>query len=103
MSVNYKHRTIFVAVPKTASQSIRTILGDEKNPHKDLKQYQSEITAEEFSSFYKFGFVRNPFDRAVSLYANRKGLHKKNTFHDFVHAFKHTTTFRFIQQRSNIS
>lgn len=58
---------VFIHVPKSAGRSITKILGGETAgipthlPHFCLKQYGIDDR-------FSFGFVRNPWDRAVSMY-----------------------------------
>src|SRR5690348_1412318 len=81
---------IFVEVPKTGTTSIRSILGEPRIPHLNIWQIRSEMSQERFSRYYKFGFVRNPWDRAVSLYERTEGLRLKRQmpFEVFVSGMK---------------
>jgi len=94
MIISHRHKFIFVAVPKTGTHSVRQALreqmGDEdieqvglfvnkrfpmpelariRHGHLTLRQVEPFIPADDFNSYFKFGFVRNPFDRFVSYCA----------------------------------
>ena len=83
--INHDLKCIFVEVPKTGSTSIRSIIGQPETPHLDIRQIKNEIKPEEFDTYFKFGFVRNPWDRAVSLYNRKEGVQLKHkiSFADF--------------------
>jgi hypothetical protein len=68
-------RSIFVHVPKTGGVSVcRAIYGPVGAGHIPLAGYQLAFSAREFGAYFKFGFVRNPWDRVYSAYAFlRKG------------------------------
>ena len=91
MIVSFQHKFVFAAVPKTGThavrQALRAHLGAEdieqvglfvqkkfpiadlaalKHGHVSLLQLRPHLPAEQFESFFKFAFVRNPFDRFVS-------------------------------------
>ena len=91
MIVSHKHKFIFFAVPKTATHAIREALrkhtvesdweqqvlfGQQYLPieqlasighgHISVTQLRPHLPAETWDSYFKFGFVRNPFDRYVS-------------------------------------
>jgi hypothetical protein len=93
--VSDQYKAIFVEVPKTGSTSIRQILGNPEKPHLDIKEIFSkmikydgeEMALNKFSSYFKFGFVRNPWDRVVSLYERKEGIQMKDkmVFSEFVH------------------
>lgn len=94
MIVSHRHRFIFAAVPKTGTHSVRQALreqlGDEdveqvglfidkrfpwedlaaiRHGHLALTQVRPYLGEEAFSDYFKFAFVRNPFDRFVSYCA----------------------------------
>lgn len=82
--ISESHKFIFIHIPKCAGTSIenalrkyckRGFLGYDKNL-KGFKQHanceelltHNHITTEVCNSFFKFAFVRNPWDRCVSQY-----------------------------------
>ena len=94
MIISKLHKFIFVAIPKTGTHSVRRALREQMGPddieqvglfvqkkfpipelaqlqhgHLSLEQVRPYLPPEEFSSFFKFAFVRNPFDRFVSYCA----------------------------------
>lgn len=94
MIISERHKFIFVAIPKTGTHSIRRALrphlgGDDLEQvqlfvrkqfpisdlarlghgHISLMQLKPYIEPDKFENFFKFAFVRNPFDRFVSYCA----------------------------------
>jgi len=76
MRISHKYKYIFIAVPKTGSESVRAAL----NPVSDIKSngetlyhyhktYASALKDFDYTKDYKcFGFGRNPWSRAVSFW-----------------------------------
>ncbi len=64
-----KHKCIFIHIPKTAGTSILTALSKNRI-NRDHASYEIFLRADpkKFHEYYKFSFVRNPWDRIVSTY-----------------------------------
>jgi hypothetical protein len=114
--ISHEHKCIFVEVPKTGSTSIRAILGKAYIPHLNLVEIKTlmenswtqfggrtnrirgalyqllpqnrkiDIGRQQFENYFKFGFVRNPWDRVVSLYERTEPMQMKDkmSFEEFV-------------------
>ena len=113
MRVSHKHKFIFFAVPRTGSTTVRAVL----DPFSDLKSrhiteidddapfYHHISPAEarvifqqrgwDFESYYRFCFVRNPFDRATSLFHHRIKTQDVSTWQRFMTRQK----VRFLRKR----
>lgn len=59
--------SIFIHVPKAAGTSISLALYGGNIGHRRAADYE-RISRREFGRYYRFGFVRNPWDRLVSAY-----------------------------------
>lgn len=91
MIISTLHKFIFAAIPKTGTHSVRRALREHMGPedmeqvglfvqsqlpipelarighgHISLQQLRPHMKPEDFGAFFKFAFVRNPFDRFVS-------------------------------------
>lgn len=63
------HKCIYVRIPKCASQSVsKALFGNLGGGHRTIREYRMVFSAQEFASYFKFAFVRNPWDRLVSAY-----------------------------------
>ena len=94
MIISHRHRFIFAAVPKTGTHSVRQALREQmggedveqvrlfvekrlpwddlaaiQHGHLALRQVRPHLGDDVFNGYFKFAFVRNPFDRFVSYCA----------------------------------
>ena len=75
---------VFIAVPKTGCTSVAHALS--LNLDQPIREYHATVKDvmernEDFKHYFKFGFVRNPWDRMVSIYCESVTAYQKfNTF-----------------------
>ena len=62
-----RHRCIFIHVPKAAGSGIAQALFGEGSRHVTYFEYE-QANPDKFERYFKFAFVRNPWDRLVSSY-----------------------------------
>ena len=63
-------KCIFIHIPKTAGISLsKTIFGDQIDTnHLSLRRYRLLFSDNDFHNYYKFTFIRNPWDKLFSCY-----------------------------------
>lgn len=116
MRISHKHKFIFIAVPKTGSTSVRSIIdpysditsvNDKNSPYKHhttalnlKKHFESE--GWDWEDYYKFSVVRNPWERRVSSWAYRlkKGQHNYNEFKDFAIHYPASPQFNWLSNEN---
>lgn len=110
--ISHVHRTVFIHVPKTAGQSFELVflqdlgltwrdrgpllmtfndnerVGPPRLAHLTAEEYVRHhyLSADLFASYFTFSVVRNPWDRALSMYRFQAGHRPSSTlsFPDFV-------------------
>jgi len=68
MIVSHADRAIFIHIPKTAGSSIKKLGQLDYNGHVRAAAIRNRVSHEVWSTYFKFAFVRNPWDRFLSLY-----------------------------------
>ncbi len=75
------YKCIFVHIPKNAGLSVcYTLFGNTGGSHRKITDYKKIFSPSTFRRYYKFTFVRNPWDRLVSTYffLKKGGLTEKD-------------------------
>lgn len=62
-----RYRCIFIHIPKTAGTSVALTLFGQGSRHVPWFRYQ-QANPKKYRKYFKFAFVRNPWDRLVSSY-----------------------------------
>jgi len=103
--IDHEHKFVYVRVPKTGSSSVMSTLFPELWPkhvsrdtpgswlydksHVPLDMIKDELTSEQYNSYFKFSFVRNPYDRLVSSYFYYNDWFLYHEKHQPYSCFKH--------------
>ena len=91
MYIDHNNKLVFIHVSRTGGSSIKTALNLHDKQYNEHYHLDSSYIPKECKDYFKFAFVRNPFDRFVSLYHFRpKGL----SFSDWLD----NITLTYIQQ-----
>jgi len=111
MPINHKYQIIFIHIPKIAGTSIEVFFNMQKKElfYGDFYQYNNgfstasqhltplalkeKISPDTFNNYFKFTFVRNPYDRIISEYyykrINNQNLISYNDFTYWLNNFLH--------------
>lgn len=109
MIIDDNKKFVFVAIAKTACTSIHRRFGIKKDPIPSIyHMHLNDIIKENPSvkDYYKFAFVRNPYDRLVSAFYNFRfspehrewahPIYKYDVFRDFVLDIENSGCLDFI-------
>jgi hypothetical protein len=100
------HRFIFVAVPKTGSssveealQTVRSPTTDQFNRHATCLKLERDLPKAVWENYFKFAFVRDPYDRMLSWYFYRQREQLRDPSHPRHHLYTGDWTFaEFIER-----
>ncbi|MAM29032.1 MAG: hypothetical protein CMC13_08415 [Flavobacteriaceae bacterium] len=98
------YQCIFVHIPKNAGLSVSyTLFGNTGGSHRKIKDYQDIFSPSTFKKYYKFTFVRNPWDRLVSTYFFLKngGLTQKDQIWATNNVLPYINFTEFVQEWLN--
>lgn len=113
MIIDSNKKFVFVAIAKTACTSIHRRLGYFIDPvpsiyHMSIQDAISQFP--EIKTYFKFAFVRNPYDRLISAFFDFRynlghqrwayPIYKYDTFKDFVLDLNNSPCKNFIHLRS---
>ena len=91
MYIDHDRKLVFIHIARTGGSSIKTALNLHEKKYTEHYHLDSSYIPKKCEDYFKFAFVRNPFDRFVSLYHFRpKGL----SFSDWLD----NITLTYVQQ-----
>ncbi|MFT4825849.1 MAG: chondroitin 4-sulfotransferase 11 [Halioglobus sp.] len=100
MLISESHRFIFLAVPKTGTSSIENALKPygasitrKFNKHATCLKLQRDLPSGMWDSYFKFAFVRNPYDLMQSWYFYRQRKLLANPEHPRHHLYTGDVSF----------
>lgn len=96
--ISDKHKCIFVHIIKTGGTSIGKFFRGRK-VHKFAKNYKKVVGNKKWTNYFKFTFVRNPWDKMVSQYfyiQKRKEGKYELTVREFILAFESCPESEYI-------
>ncbi len=102
-------KTIFVHIPKAAGISVcKSLYGNLAGEHASVARYQYVFSKKDFYKYFKFTFIRNPWDRLFSAYTFLKkgGINKQDEDWASENLSKFDSFERFVMEwvsKENIS
>ena len=68
--ISHEHKCIFIHIPRTGGTSIERSFNWDKEgkKHWNLSRWRSGLDINLFNNYFKFSFVRNPWDFIISKY-----------------------------------
>ena len=91
--ISHKHKCIYVHVPRTGGTSVEKFFKDgTRRGHHLLHSYEEYLGIGKYRQYYKFAFVRNPWDKMVSEYF---------WFRNSVHLYPDSEVKRFFRRFSS--
>jgi len=70
--INHQHKFLFIHIPRTGGSSIESQFNYdeeiERNKHWTLHDWKKTLDPDVFDEYFKFTFVRNPWDLTISKY-----------------------------------
>ena len=100
MIIDREKKIIFCHVEKTAGSSITSAIWHHlltENKHEPVNYPNKHaVMPEGFEDYFKFAFVRNPYDRAVSKYFHHRRI--EGQFPPFEKSAKHLIFSRWVDQ-----
>lgn len=70
LTISDSHRFVWFRVAKVGTRSILYVLNEHHVPL-DVNDYEILYNPKDYQGYFKFAFVRNPWDRVVSAYCNK--------------------------------
>lgn len=82
MYIDTNRELVFIHIPRTGGSSVKNALGIGEPFYKNGWHLSYSNIPTEFDNFFSFAFVRNPWDRFVSIYEyQRSKNYKGSEFH----------------------
>ena len=106
--ISHTHKFIFIEVNKTGTTTINRSLHKYGEPRKGKTRHLSISQIlhndSQISNYFRFTFVRNPWDRCVSLFnyrVQKRSLYKDLCFNEFIQSLKENTFKEWYKNNYN--